>query len=151
MSQQPFGPGRFDSRSDPAAFDFRRFVPVRSSSVRRRRDWQPGVGRGAGARRVHRGGDARKIPRVCTEILEHGRRGPVLGDGADEDVHSFVERQLVARIGDAGRRLHTGRSRNEQVSSICACICGAGFRASRRNSRDDCGALPIRPSAPATL
>jgi argininosuccinate lyase len=31
-------------------------------------------------------------------------------------VHSFVERQLIARIGDAGRRLHTGRSRNEQVS-----------------------------------
>jgi argininosuccinate lyase len=34
----------------------------------------------------------------------------------DEDVHSFVERELVARIGDAGKRLHTGRSRNEQVS-----------------------------------
>ena len=34
----------------------------------------------------------------------------------DEDVHSFVERELVARIGDAGRRLHTGRSRNEQVA-----------------------------------
>ncbi len=34
----------------------------------------------------------------------------------DEDVHSFVERELVERIGDAGRRLHTGRSRNEQVS-----------------------------------
>ena len=31
-------------------------------------------------------------------------------------MHSFVERQLVARVGDAGRRLHTGRSRNEQVS-----------------------------------
>ena len=37
-------------------------------------------------------------------------------NGPDEDVHSFVERQLVERIGDAGRRLHTGRSRNEQVS-----------------------------------
>jgi argininosuccinate lyase len=37
-------------------------------------------------------------------------------NGDDEDVHSFVERQLVARIGEAGRRLHTGRSRNEQVS-----------------------------------
>jgi argininosuccinate lyase len=35
---------------------------------------------------------------------------------SDEDVHSFVERELVERIGDAGRRLHTGRSRNEQVS-----------------------------------
>jgi argininosuccinate lyase len=34
----------------------------------------------------------------------------------DEDVHSFVERELVARVGEAGRRLHTGRSRNEQVS-----------------------------------
>ena len=31
-------------------------------------------------------------------------------------MHSFVERELVDRIGDAGRRLHTGRSRNEQVS-----------------------------------
>jgi argininosuccinate lyase len=34
----------------------------------------------------------------------------------DEDVHSFVERELVERIGEAGKRLHTGRSRNEQVS-----------------------------------
>ena len=34
----------------------------------------------------------------------------------DEDVHSFVERELVARVGEAGRRLHTGRSRNEQVA-----------------------------------
>ena len=49
-------------------------------------------------------------------ILEQGRRDPSWVSGDDEDVHSFVERQLVARIGDAGRRLHTGRSRNEQVS-----------------------------------
>jgi len=35
---------------------------------------------------------------------------------SDEDVHSFVERELVQRVGDAGRRLHTGRSRNEQVA-----------------------------------
>ena len=36
--------------------------------------------------------------------------------GSDEDVHSFVERELIARVGEAGRRLHTGRSRNEQVA-----------------------------------
>ena len=40
----------------------------------------------------------------------------IIANATDEDVHSFVERELVARIGDAGRRLHTGRSRNEQVS-----------------------------------
>jgi len=37
-------------------------------------------------------------------------------DGSDEDVHSFVERLLVERLGDTAKRLHTGRSRNEQVS-----------------------------------
>jgi len=34
----------------------------------------------------------------------------------DEDVHSAVERRLILRIGDAGKRLHTGRSRNDQVA-----------------------------------
>jgi len=43
-------------------------------------------------------------------------RPDIINGAADEDVHSFVERELVARIGEAGRRLHTGRSRNEQVS-----------------------------------
>src|SRR5262249_6378066 len=49
-------------------------------------------------------------------ILGEGRRDSSYVSGDDEDVHSFVERKLVERIGDAGRRLHTGRSRNEQVS-----------------------------------
>jgi argininosuccinate lyase len=60
--------------------------------------------------------DGRAIVEALQEILEHGRRDPSWIAGPDEDVHSFVERQLVDRIGDAGRRLHTGRSRNEQVS-----------------------------------
>ena len=33
-----------------------------------------------------------------------------------EDIHSFVESQLTERIGEAGKRLHTGRSRNDQVA-----------------------------------
>jgi len=37
-------------------------------------------------------------------------------NGPDEDVHRLVERVLVERIGEPGRRLHTGRSRNEQVA-----------------------------------
>jgi argininosuccinate lyase len=38
-------------------------------------------------------------------------------DAAAEDVHSFVEARLVELIGDAGRKLHTGRSRNDQVAT----------------------------------
>ncbi|MDE7301511.1 MAG: argininosuccinate lyase, partial [Clostridia bacterium] len=34
-----------------------------------------------------------------------------------EDIHSFVENELVARIGDAGKKLHTARSRNDQVAT----------------------------------
>ena len=62
------------------------------------------------------GDDARQIEDTLTAILEQGRSDPAFVNGPDEDVHSFVERLLVERVGDAGRRLHTGRSRNEQVS-----------------------------------
>ena len=58
----------------------------------------------------------RQIEAALADILERGRSDPAFVDGPDEDVHSFVERLLVERLGDAGRRLHTGRSRNEQVS-----------------------------------
>ena len=37
-------------------------------------------------------------------------------DDNAEDIHSFVEAELIKRIGDAGKRLHTGRSRNDQVA-----------------------------------
>ena len=37
-------------------------------------------------------------------------------DPEAEDIHTFVEGELTARIGDAGKRLHTGRSRNDQVA-----------------------------------
>lgn len=39
-------------------------------------------------------------------------------DGSDaEDVHSFIEMKLIEMIGDAGRKVHTGRSRNDQVAT----------------------------------
>jgi argininosuccinate lyase len=60
--------------------------------------------------------DAAAIHQALEDILARGRSDPAFVTGPDEDVHSFVERMLVDRLGDAGRRLHTGRSRNEQVS-----------------------------------
>ncbi len=40
-----------------------------------------------------------------------------------EDIHSFVEANLIARVGDAGKRLHTGRSRNDQVALDMKLYC----------------------------
>jgi argininosuccinate lyase len=64
--------------------------------------------------------DTSRITNALGEIAAEAARNPLFFNSdvakGDEDVHSFVERELVARVGDAGRRLHTGRSRNEQVS-----------------------------------
>lgn len=42
--------------------------------------------------------------------------GSLLIDGSHEDIHSFVEANLIERIGEPGKKLHTGRSRNDQVA-----------------------------------
>jgi argininosuccinate lyase len=62
--------------------------------------------------------DAAAIAHGLQQILEQGSSDPAFVSDVhgDEDVHAFVERELIARIGEAGRRLHTGRSRNEQVA-----------------------------------
>ena len=49
-------------------------------------------------------------------ILEDLNSGALSFDMACEDIHMFVEAELTRRIGDAGKRLHTARSRNDQVA-----------------------------------
>ena len=62
--------------------------------------------------------EADQIRSALTTILERGRSDPGYFDEVPaEDVHSFVEARLVEMIGDAGRKLHTGRSRNDQVAT----------------------------------
>ena len=49
-------------------------------------------------------------------ILTDIESGSLIIDNEHEDIHSFVEAHLIERIGDAGKKLHTGRSRNDQVA-----------------------------------
>lgn len=51
-----------------------------------------------------------------SEILKDIENGTLVITGEFEDIHSFVETKLIERIGDAGKKLHTGRSRNDQVA-----------------------------------
>ena len=59
-----------------------------------------------------------QIEAALGEILVLAQEDPSsIVDADDEDVHSWVERQLIARVADLGKKLHTGRSRNDQVST----------------------------------
>jgi len=63
-------------------------------------------------------GEARRIAWGLNEILRRAREDKGYLDSREaEDVHSFVEAELVAAIGDPGYKLHTGRSRNDQVAT----------------------------------
>ncbi|HUR33635.1 MAG TPA: argininosuccinate lyase [Vicinamibacterales bacterium] len=108
--------GRFDQAPDAAAFEW-----GSSFSFDRRLFEDDVTGSLAWARALAGAGvlsadEATAIQSALTDILAHGRTDPSFVAGDDEDVHSFVERLLIARLGDTGKRLHTGRSRNEQVS-----------------------------------
>ena len=60
--------------------------------------------------------DAEKIVAGLKDILAEIESGTLEIDMTSEDIHTFVEGELTKRIGDAGKRLHTARSRNDQVA-----------------------------------
>ena len=60
--------------------------------------------------------DADLIVRGLQGILEDARAGKITWETSAEDIHMNVETLLTERIGEAGKRLHTGRSRNDQVA-----------------------------------
>ena len=112
----PLWSGRFDVEPDKAllawgasfGFDKRLFEDDVAGSLA----WAEALTRAG----VLNAEDSAAIRRGLNSILESGRSNPAFLSGSDEDIHSFVERVLIERIGEPGRRLHTGRSRNDQVA-----------------------------------
>src|SRR5436190_17217789 len=110
--------GRFAGDPDAELFafgaSFRFDKRLFEDDVRGSLAWADGLARAG----VLSSTDAAAIRDGLQAILATAAADPsfVSESHGDEDVHAFVERELVARIGDAGRRLHTGRSRNEQVA-----------------------------------
>jgi argininosuccinate lyase len=109
--------GRFATEPNRLVFEFGKSLAVDrrliDDDLTGSQAWAEALGRAG----VLDGPDVSAISSGLDAIRQAVDRDPSLIERAgDEDVHSFVERELTARIGDAGRRLHTGRSRNEQVS-----------------------------------
>jgi argininosuccinate lyase len=63
-----------------------------------------------------RASEARAIERGLGQIEQEIESGKFRFVTSDEDIHLAIERRLIAKIGEAGRKLHTARSRNDQVA-----------------------------------
>ncbi len=115
-SKKPWG-GRFDKSPGRFLDEFGASLPVD------RRMWAEDIrGSIAHARMLAKQGiisdaDADAIEGGLSEIYREIREGRFEFDIADEDVHMAIERALTERIGSAGARLHTARSRNDQVAT----------------------------------
>jgi len=60
--------------------------------------------------------ESKVIAKELAQILDDIEAGILVIEGDAEDIHSFIEAELTTRLGDLGKKLHTGRSRNDQVA-----------------------------------
>ncbi|CBJ83371.1 argininosuccinate lyase [Xenorhabdus bovienii str. Jollieti] len=68
--------------------------------------------------------EQQKLELALNELLGEVRANPKAILKSDvEDIHSWVEGQLIAKVGDLGKKLHTGRSRNDQVATDLKLWC----------------------------
>lgn len=112
--------GRFEGAADPLfrqlndslPFDYRLLKQDLEGSIA----WAKAIG-GAG---VLTKDEVAKLGEAMNAMLKEAAETPDLiagSFGVDEDVHSYVERRLIDTVGQLGKKLHTGRSRNDQVAT----------------------------------
>ena len=108
--------GRTAGVTDPVADDFN--SSIRFDSRMYREDITGSMAHAAmlGAQHILPSADADAIIDALQGILDDLDSGALAIDPACEDIHMFVEQVLTARIGDLGKKLHTARSRNDQVA-----------------------------------
>jgi len=137
--------GRFRQPLDP---DFERWQ--RSFGFDRRLLRYELVASGAHARALKNAGvlSADELISILQGLEQIGERAAAspsfLDDSEAEDVHHFVEKQLAALTGDTGYKLHSGRSRNEQIATDLRLYVRATIDQLRHELADLCSALADR-------
>ena len=108
--------GRTDGVTDKIADDFN--SSIRFDSRMYRQDIAGSMAHAAmlAAKNIITDADADALIAGLEGILTDLERGELAVDLTCEDIHMFVEQELTARIGEVGKKLHTARSRNDQVA-----------------------------------
>jgi argininosuccinate lyase len=109
--------GRFQGSLDALFAEFQKSLPVDHvlafADLRVNRAWSTALAKVG----VFTAAELAAVHAAIDDLAAHWRRTGIPAGDAAEDVHSLVERELVARCGDLGKRIHTGRSRNDQVAT----------------------------------
>lgn len=108
--------GRFTKETDQAVFAFNASIAFDKNLFQQ--DIEGSIAHAVmlGKQGILTGEEKDAIVKGLAGIREDVQTGRLVIDETQEDIHSFVEATLIARIGDAGKKLHTGRSRNDQVA-----------------------------------
>jgi argininosuccinate lyase len=137
MNNQALWGGRFQSAPDEAMARFSTSLPVDA------RLWQYDIEgslahvAGLQQARVLTGEETSQIQQGLRSIAAEIESGSLNFEGArDEDIHSFIERHLKERIGAVAGKLHTGRSRNDQIALDVRLWLKDAIMAARHEARE---------------
>ncbi len=110
--------GRFTEEADPLFREFNDSLSFDRTLFRQDIEGSVAWARALGRADVLTASETSQLVTALDEVLRAGESDDtLLANATDEDVHSWVERELVARVGSLGKKLHTGRSRNDQVAT----------------------------------
>ena len=108
--------GRFKKEEDERVNDFNSSISFDSRMYKQDITGSIAHARMLGKTGIIEESESEKIVEGLKGILHDIESGNLEFDSKAEDIHMFVEQVLTQRIGDAGKRLHTSRSRNDQVA-----------------------------------
>ena len=112
----PLWQGRFQKELDKQTNDFNASISFDSRMAKQ--DIRGSIAHAAmlGKQGIIDEAESEIITKTLCEIAAELESGKLSIDMTAEDIHTFVEAELTKRIGDSGKRLHTARSRNDQVA-----------------------------------
>ena len=113
--KKPWG-GRFDGQIDAFVEDFTASIPYDILLYRHDIEGSIAHARMLGRQKIIPQAEARKIVAALTAIRQEIDEGKLSFHSSQEDIHMAVEQFLIRKVGKIGGKLHTGRSRNDQVS-----------------------------------
>ena len=108
--------GRFEKATDEAVNDFNSSLPFDCRMYKQDIEGSVAHSKMLAKQGIISQEDADKIREGLLSIMDDIDSGTLTFDSDAEYIHMFIEEELTNRIGDAGKRLHTGRSRNDQVA-----------------------------------